>query len=357
MDRVYNWKLNINEEELHEVCSFLDNGELVVFPTETVYGIGANAFNSEACKKIFEAKGRSTDNPLIVHVTDINMLMECVESINEVEKKLINTFMPGPFTLVLEKKSIIPEIVTSGLNTVAIRMPNNEIANRIIKTYGKPIAAPSANKSGKPSGTRIEDIREELSEKVAAFIDGGNTEIGLESTVVRVINNVPIILRPGAVTKEDILSVIGNVEVDKHVLNETKIDEKVLSPGMKYTHYSPKTKCILLNMPTKEEKKEIDKMLKNDNVVVMGLEDNKFDYENLEFISIGKDLKEFSKNIFRKLREIDMLNYDLILIESVSIEGIGLAIMNRIIRTCGYEVLNSKNQVVNYIEKKRKEEI
>ena len=211
MSKVYDWKVNIDNNELEEICSFLEKGELVVFPTETVYGIGADAFNGQACKKIFEAKGRPSDNPLIAHVSDLEMLKTCVGEINDIEKRLIEAFMPGPFTLILEKKTSIPKEVTAGLDTVAIRMPDNKIANTIIKKFGKPIAAPSANKSGKPSGTKIEDIKEELEKSVSAFIDGGDTEIGLESTVVRVIDNVPVILRPGAITKEDILKLIGIV--------------------------------------------------------------------------------------------------------------------------------------------------
>lgn len=354
MSKVYDWKLNIKDNELEDICSFLEKGELVVFPTETVYGIGADVFNGQACKKIFEAKGRPADNPLIVHVSDLDMLKECAKNINDVEKKLINAFMPGPFTLILEKKNSIPEEVTAGLDTVAIRMPDNEIANTIIKKFGKPIAAPSANKSGKPSGTKLEDIKEELDNSVSVFIDGGDTEIGLESTVVRVIDNVPVILRPGAITKEDILKVIGTVKVDNHVLNNVVDDEKVLSPGMKHKHYAPRTKCILLDVKSNEEKKEIAEILKNENVVVLGLEKNKEYYEKTNFEIIGKNLEEFSKNIFTKLRKIDKAGYDLILIESVSLDGIGLAIMNRIIRTCGYNIVNSKNQVINHIENERK---
>ena len=350
MSIVYDWKVNIDDNELEEICSFLEKGELVVFPTETVYGIGADAFNGQACKKIFEAKGRPSDNPLIVHISDLDMLMDCVKNINGVEKKLIDAFMPGPFTLILEKKNSIPNEVTASLDTVAIRMPNNKIANKIIKKFGKPIAAPSANKSGKPSGTKIEDIKEELDSSVYAFIDGGDTEIGLESTVVRVIDNIPVILRPGAITKEDILNVIGAVNVDKHVLNNVEKDEKVLSPGMKHKHYAPKTRCVLLDIKDSQEKKDISEQLKNENVIVLGLEKDKSNYSQISFESIGKNLEEFSKNIFTKLRKIDEEGYNLISIESVSVDGIGLAIMNRIIRTCGYHIINNKNQVADYIE-------
>ena len=192
----YNWEKNINTEELKNVANLIKNGEIVVFPTETVYGIGANALNPEAVFKIFDAKERPSDNPLIVHIANKEDIYKVAETPNKIEQKLIDAFMPGPITIILKKKSIIPDIVSAGLNTVGIRMPSNKIAHKIIKTAGVPIAAPSANISGRPSGTRIQDIREELEKKVSVIIDGGISEYGLESTVVKVENEVPIILRP-----------------------------------------------------------------------------------------------------------------------------------------------------------------
>lgn len=354
MIRLYDWKKNIDKVQLNEVKNALINGELIIFPTETVYGIGADAFNVSATKRIYEAKGRPSDNPLIVHVSDRDMLNKCVSHITEVEEKLIDAFMPGPFTLILEKSDTIPNEVTANLNTVAIRMPSNKIANLIIKEFGRPISAPSANISGKPSGTNIEDIQEELGDKVYALIDGGNTDIGLESTVVKVVDDVPVILRPGAVTKEDIVDLIGKVKIDEHVLSNVEKEEKVLSPGMKHKHYSPETKCVLLDIKTPEEKREIAQLLENENVAIIGLQSDSSYYDKVNFVSMGQTLDEFSKNIFSKLRKIDKLGYKVIFIESVEIDGIGLAIMNRIIRTCGYKILNSKNQVECYIEKERK---
>ena len=192
----YNWEKNINTEELKNVANLIKNGEIVVFPTETVYGIGANALNPEAVFKIFDAKERPSDNPLIVHIANKEDIYKVAETPNKIEQKLIDVFMPGPITIILKKKSIIPDIVSAGLDTVGIRMPSNKIAHKIIKTAGVPIAAPSANISGRPSGTRIQDIREELEKKVSVIIDGGISEYGLESTVVKVENEVPIILRP-----------------------------------------------------------------------------------------------------------------------------------------------------------------
>ncbi len=345
MSLIFNWNNEINKMEMEKVCEFLRMGDIVVFPTETVYGIGGDALNEDTCKKIFVAKGRPSDNPLIVHVSDRKMLDKCVREVNNVERLLIDKFMPGPFTLILPKSDIIPDVVTAGLDSVAIRMPSNEIANKIISNFGRPIAAPSANKSGKPSGTNILDIKDELDENVAVFIDGGNTEIGLESTVVRVVNDVPIILRPGAVTKEDIFDLVGDVKVDEHVLNEVKQEEIVLSPGMKHKHYAPKTKCLLLDVMKVAEKKRIIELFKEKNIAIVGLNSMKKIYKDVNFYGIGENLNEFSKNIFSKLRELDMFNYDYILIESVNLDGIGLAIMNRLIRTCGYNVLKSSADV------------
>ena len=201
----YNWEINTSTEELKVVCNLIKNGELVIFPTETVYGIGANALSAEAVGKIFIAKGRPSDNPLIVHVAKKDDIDKIATDITEVEAKLIERFMPGPFTIILKKKkNVLPDIVTAGLDTVAVRMPNNLIAQAIITFSGVPIAAPSANISGRPSGTNISDIRRELESKVSAVIDGGNTEIGLESTVVKVVDEIPIILRPGKITPEEI---------------------------------------------------------------------------------------------------------------------------------------------------------
>lgn len=345
MSKIYDWKVNIDEKELNDVVLALKNKGLIVFPTETVYGIGTDALDGEACMKIFEAKGRPSDNPLIVHVSDRKMLNLCVKNISDVEEKLIKTFMPGPFTLILEKKDCIPYEVTAGLETVAIRMPDNVIANKIIASFGKPIAAPSANESGKPSGTRLSDIKDELGEKVYALIDGGSTDIGLESTVVRVMDNVPVILRPGKVTAEDILKTVGCVKIDDHVLHEVKSDEKVLSPGMKHKHYSPQTKCVLVDAENDIEKYDIFNYFKDKNVCVLGVGKKSSKILVKSYINLGNNLEEVSKNIFADLREADKSKYDLILIEAVPADGIGLAIMNRVIRTCGYNVIKSIEQL------------
>lgn len=341
----YNWKEMTNTEELRVVCNLIKNGEIVIFPTETVYGIGANALDENAVGKIFIAKGRPSDNPLIVHLADRNKIEDIAQDITEVEQELIDNFMPGPFTLILKRKPIIPDIVTAGLDTVAVRIPENIIARGIITYSGVPIAAPSANVSGKPSGTKIEDIRKELEGKVSAIIDGGETEIGLESTVVKVVDEVPVILRPGKVTPEDIDKVIGRVRIDKNIFGTLSQNEKVESPGMKYKHYAPETSCKLIYCEDDLDQifhlKRFIKQYDGD-VVVIGFEEHKdkLFLDEDRFISIGKkdNLDEFAKNIFSALRKADKIKSSKILIEGVKKEGLGYAIMNRLIRTCEHDI-------------------
>lgn len=339
----YNWKEKISSEELNNVSKLIRDGELVIFPTETVYGLGANALNENAVKKIFEAKGRPSDNPLIVHLADKDDIKNVAKNITDIEKKLIDNFMPGPFTIILERKPCISNYVTAGLETVAIRIPDNPIANAIIKTSGVPIVAPSANISGKPSGTNIEDIREELEDKVAVIIDGGKTKIGLESTVVKVIDNIPVILRPGKITPDDIKNVVGVVKVDNKVFEKVEKNQKVESPGMKYKHYAPETKCELIYNEDEEKQLEIIKRMieeYNGDLVVIGFNEhkNKISLPENQFIDVGskENLEEFAKNIYSALRKADILKAKIILIEGVKKEGIGIAIMNRLLRTCEY---------------------
>ena len=207
---VFDWKNGVNQNELNIVVDMLKKDELVILPTETVYGLGANACSNIACKKIFEAKGRAQDNPLIVHVSDINMIEKVACDLNEVEKKLVKAFMPGPFTLILKKSKMISDVASCNMDTIGVRMPSNKIINEVIRKCGFPIAAPSANISGKPSGTNVLDIKDEFDSRVNVIVDGGDSDIGIESTVVKVIDNIPVILRPGFITEDDIKKVVRN---------------------------------------------------------------------------------------------------------------------------------------------------
>lgn len=335
-----NLKEEYNEEKIKEVAQDILNGELVIFPTETVYGIGANALNDAACKNIFKAKGRAGDNPLIVHVNNVDMIKQLVEEPNEVEKILINTFCPSPFTLILKAKNIIPKSVTAGLDTVGIRMPSNKIASKLIEYAGVPIAAPSANVSGRPSGTKIEDILKEFDGKVSTIIDDGMVDIGLESTVVRVIDNKVRILRPGKITKEDIEKLRIEVEIDKNILGKYDGKEKVLSPGMKYRHYAPNTKCMMVYSKNEEAMvNKINELINEKNALVVCRDKNFDKYATKNKIKMGSSLDEMAHNIFSILRQVDNYNVDIVIIEGMQKDGLGLALNNRLLRACEYNYI------------------
>lgn len=341
----------IPKDKLEKAASVINDGGLVLFPTETVYGIGADGLNSDAVSNIFIAKGRAQDNPLILHVSNMDMIKRITKNINELEMKLINRFMPGPFTIVLDRADIVPDRVTGGLNTVGVRMPSNVIARALIETANTPIAAPSANISGRPSGTNVNDIFEELNDKVDYIIDGGDTFVGLESTVVRVCDDKVRILRPGRVTKEE-LEEVCEVIVDENILSKLTNDKPVMSPGMKYRHYAPKSNCILVY--SDDYKKLTNEMInqgKNfDNIVYICTKENEEELIN-ESINLSNDknknihtliagskdnLDEIGKNIFSLLRQVDKYNPDIVIVEGVTTNGFGLAIMNRLIRACSH---------------------
>ena len=344
MNKYLDLKEDNDYTKIKEASEVIKDGGLVLFPTETVYGIGANGLNEEAVKNIFIAKGRKQDNPLILHISNMEMLNKIAKNITELEYKLMEEFWPGPFTIILERKDIVPDVVTGGLDTVGIRMPSNEIAKWLIEYADVPIAAPSANISGRPSGTNVEDIFKELSNKVDYIIDGGQCEIGLESTVVRVIDGIPHILRPGKITEEQIRKVAGDVIVDKHILGDLEKNEKVLSPGMKYKHYAPNSKCMLvyskINEKMVEEIDRISQEYKNPLIVCHTNNVEKYNVKNI--IDMGQTLEEITKNIFKILRKVDSYNPDIVLIEGVEKEGLGLAIMNRLIRACEHNYIEIK---------------
>ena len=264
------------------------------------------------------------------------MINDIAKNIGDIELKLIDAFFPGPLTIIFEKKDCVPSIVTGGLDTVAVRMPSNEIANKLIEYANTPIAAPSANVSGRPSGTNVSDIIDELGSKVDYIIDGGDSKIGVESTVIRVIDGNIHILRPGYITF-DMLSLYAPVIVDEHVLGELKKDDIVLSPGMKYTHYAPNTKCVMVYSDDKDKMIAKMKEFNTDNTLVICNEENTKYFNNA--ISYGTNLQDIAHNIFKILREVDKYNKDLVIIEGVTKDGLGLAIMNRLIRSCSHNYI------------------
>lgn len=341
MKYMFNWNKNINEDELNRVIKIIKEDGIVLVPTETVYGIAANALSDNACKKIFIAKKRASDNPLIVHVSDKDMLRSLVKNISDIEEKLIDNFMPGPFTLILQKNDVVSKVASANTNTIGIRMPDNSIINKIIKKSNIPLAAPSANISGRPSGTCINDIFEELKDRVDCIIDGGECLIGIESTVVKVIDGIPTILRPGYITKEDIEKVIGKVNLSDNIFKTVKENEIVESPGMKYRHYSPKTNCILVSK-SEEQIDIINRIIsENKNVCVLGFTEDKEKIYAKKYIDIGSkyNLTEIAKNIFSALRKVDKENVDLAIIQGVEEKGLGLSIMNRLIRACENKII------------------
>ena len=322
--------LTSNQEDLQIAAKIINNGGTVIFPTETVYGLGANALDSTAVKKIFEAKGRPSDNPLIVHIADINQIYEFVDEFTENAKKLAQAYWPGPMTLVLKKKKVIPNEVSAGLDTVGIRIPENKIAREFIKESKCPIAAPSANLSGSPSPTTVEHVISDMFGRVDAIIKGENSQVGLESTVIDVTGEIPVILRPGGITPEMIQKVCGDVKIAKGVDGVT--DElKPKSPGMKYKHYAPKCEIILIKNDEnliENVKKEANKFVKDETVIIC-LEQHEEIYKDYNTLCIGNDLATVATNLFMIFRKCDEIGYKYAIMESVEEEGIGIAIMNR----------------------------
>lgn len=343
MEKYIDLKNTTDYSKLKVAGKIIQQGGLVLFPTETVYGLGANGLDEDAVKKIYIAKGRKQDNPLILHVSNFDMVSKIAKDISDIEYTLMKMFWPGPFTIILNRTEIVPDIVTGGLDTVGVRMPSGEIARALISYAEVPIAAPSANISGRPSGTNISDIFEELSDKVDYIVDGGECEVGLESTVVRVVDGVPTILRPGKISPEDIQKVVGAVKIDEHILKNIEPDEKVLSPGMKYRHYAPKSQCVLIysedNGKMVKKIQEISKEYTNP-LVISCIENAKYYEVNHKIIYGSKEnLNEIAQNIFKDLRKVDSFQPDIVIIEGVKNQGIGLAIMNRLIRACEYHYI------------------
>lgn len=340
--------LNPEEEVIKKAAEIIKTGGLVAFPTETVYGLGADGLNSQAAKKIYEAKGRPSDNPLILHISSINQLMLLVREIPEMSYTLMEKFWPGPLTMVFKKSAIIPDCITGGLDTVAIRFPVNKVAQRLISEAGTPIAAPSANSSGKPSPTRASHVQFDLDGKIDMIIDGGACEFGLESTVVDVTGDVPIILRPGEVTEEMILKAVGKVEIDPAIQQKPQEDFKPKAPGMKYKHYSPKAKIVLVEGEQNKVVEKINCLVKEaqqqgKKIGVMATEQTKDSYlcENI-FVAGDREKPEtIAANLFKLLRKFDYLGIDVVYSETFSEDNINAAIMNRLEKAAAYNIIKA----------------
>ncbi len=345
------WKLQNNEQDaetMAKAAAFIKAGEVVAFPTETVYGLGADGLNSEAVAKIFAAKGRPNDNPLILHIADVKDIEPLTTGLNENAKALMKAFWPGPLTLVINKSEIVPDAVSAGLSTVAVRFPANKFAQQLIKACGCPVAAPSANISGRPSPTNAQDVWEDMQGKVAAVLDGGNCGIGLESTVVDTTEPVPVILRPGGITYEMLTEVLGAVEIDPALQGDANYKPK--APGMKYRHYAPKSAMYLLEGEAAKclQQFTVNALKAGKRVGVLCSSATaeallKNASENLLVAPWGESLEELAANLFYLLRDFDRTMPDVILAEGASESGIGLAVMNRMRKAAGYQIVTVRD--------------
>lgn len=329
---------NVDEEILKSASDEIKKGNLVAFPTETVYGLGADGLNGEAVKKIFEAKGRPQDNPLILHVANFEQLNTLAREVNEDAKKVMEKFWPGPITILFKKSELVPSEITAGLDTVAVRMPSDEVALKLIEMSNTAIAAPSANLSGRPSPTTADHVKLDLDGKISMILDGGSTGIGLESTVVDLSGENPMILRPGGVTFEDLKETLPNITVDAGIIKEGD-DVVPKSPGQKYRHYAPKSTLYLYDGDLESIVNKINENIKEYEekgytVGVMGTDETIQSYNSGKIISMGsrKDKETIAHNLFKVLRDFDELEVDIIFGECVENSGIGIAIMNRLMK-------------------------
>ena len=337
--------INTDIRFIEEAGKVIRNGGTVAFPTETVYGLGANALDDEAVRKIFIAKGRPQDNPLIIHVST-KEISELVKDVPEKKKKIIDKFWPGPLTVILEKKDIIPNVTSANLNTIGIRMPNSEIALKLIELAERPIAAPSANISGRPSPTEVERCVEDLNGRVDYIIGGESSDIGVESTIVDCTVNPPLVLRPGGITLEMLKEINPEIELDKALKSKPNDDFKPKAPGMKYKHYAPNAHLKIIKGKNEKTIEIINEIVENyiekgNDVAILTTNENLNKFNNGKVISLGSenDLKEIAKNLFEALRKCDDLRVQYILCQGFEENGVGLAIMNRLNKAAGYDIL------------------
>ena len=374
---------HIKDEELKEAASILRSGGLVAFPTETVYGLGGNALDEDAARKIYAAKGRPSDNPLIAHVSCVEEVAPLVKEIPEAGRKLMEAFWPGPLTMIFPKSEKVPYGTTGGLDTVAIRMPDDPVANRLIALAGVPVAAPSANTSGRPSPTTADHVWQDMNGRIEMIIDGGPVGIGVESTIVDVSSAVPSVLRPGAITMEMLAEVLGEVSVDPAILGPLSADVRPKAPGMKYKHYAPKADLTLVEPGTGTEResgaeqvtgaeqkngadrntgaypetgldetqlqamickvRELsrEKIEAGYKVGVICTDESRGCYTDGEVRSIGarKSQASVAHNLYALLREFDDLGVDYIFSESFPKDHLGQAIMNRLSKAAGYKIV------------------
>ncbi len=325
--------LQYNAVNIKKAADIIKNGGIVGMPTETVYGLAANALDVNAVKRIFEAKGRPQDNPLIVHISDMEMLEPLVREIPPVALQLADKFWGGPLTMIFPKASVIPDVTSGGLDTVAVRMPASEAARALIRECGLPIAAPSANISGSPSPTTAKHVYDDMNGRIPLIIDDGACSCGVESTVICFKNDKIHILRPGGITTE-MLSEFAEVEVDNAVSAKPAKNEKVLSPGMKYKHYSPKANVVIVDEHGARFTEYCKAHTSGKTIALAAC-----DVDDEMFINYGETSEKQAQNLFSLLREADISGADTVFVEMPSKDGVGLAVFNRLLRAAGFEIV------------------
>ncbi|MFQ9516286.1 MAG: L-threonylcarbamoyladenylate synthase [Eubacterium sp.] len=343
---------NININAIHRAGEIIREGGLVAFPTETVYGLGADALNAKAAAKIYSAKGRPSDNPLIAHIASIDMLKPLVDEIPPIAEKLMDAFWPGPMTLIFKKSDLVPKGTTGGLNTVAIRYPNHPIAQELIKAAGVSIAAPSANLSGKPSPTLGEHVIDDMDGRIDMIIDGGMVGMGLESTIIDVTVTPPMILRPGFITEEMIKKVAGDIRIDKAIFAKPEAGLKPKAPGMKYRHYAPSADYKIYRGDAAKVAEKIillanEKANAGMKTGIITADQHKHLYQGklnteITVVSLG-DLEKpetIANHLFKVLRDFDSMDTQYIFGEAFSEENVGQAIMNRLTKAAGYNIFD-----------------
>lgn len=333
-------------EAIREAAQVLKDGGLVAFPTETVYGLGGDGLNPEASGKIYAAKGRPSDNPLILHIAEREELIPLTAEIPQMAERLMDTFWPGPMTLIFRKSEQVPYETTGGLDTVAVRMPSHPVARRLIQEAGLPIAAPSANLSGRPSPTSASHVEEDLNGRIDMILDGGDVQIGLESTIIDVTGDAPVILRPGFISREDVETLMGSCTLDPAIVGKPDPNLRPKAPGMKYRHYAPKADMLIVEgdpgfVTRTICAKAAKDLAEGKRVAVLCTEESRAAYGDLSCHTVGTRGNEetIAHNLFRCLREFDEEKVDMIYSESFREGPLGGAIMNRLLKAAGYHVL------------------
>lgn len=343
--KYYDFQKRIDEDQLAEIIKAYKDGEVIAFPTETVYGLGANIYNDQAIEKIYRAKNRPADNPLIAHIGNMEQLYKLVEEIPEKAQILIDAFWPGPLTIIFKKNKEISVVATAGLETLGVRMPDHPVIETILAKGDLILVAPSANISGSPSPTTMKHVADDLDGLVYGIIDGGKCDEGIESTIIDMSGEIPVILRPGTITREDLEEEIGNIELDESLLGtSTKVAK---APGMKYKHYAPKAKVYIL-----ENKGDLDLIIKEirnleidlSKCALINFDENVDHYKSIEIphkISLGSivDLRSGIRNLFQILRDCDILGIEHIFIEDYKEEGLGFSYMNRLKKASNHNYL------------------